>query len=209
MNAPHQPIRLYRHPLSGHAHRAELMLSLLGLKYEPIDVDLFKGEHKTPEFLARNPFGQVPVIEDGDVTVSDSNAILVYLASRYDAHGRWYPRDPVIAASIQRWLSVAAGELAYGPGDARRIKLLGVKLDLDRALATTNRLFFVMEKHLSTQEFLVGTNATIADVALYSYTVVAPEGDISLDPYPNIRKWLARIESLEGFVPMNRAPAKA
>ncbi|HYD65400.1 glutathione S-transferase N-terminal domain-containing protein [Azospirillum sp.] len=88
MTAPAHPIRLHRHPLSGHAHRVELMLSLLRLPCEPVDVDLRAGAHKRPEFLAKNPFGQVPVIEDGDVTLADSNAILVYLALRYDGTGR-------------------------------------------------------------------------------------------------------------------------
>ena len=132
-------IRVYRHPLSGHAHRVELFLSLLGLPYEPVDVDLRRGEHKTPEFLARNPFGQVPVLEDGDVTLADSNAILVYLAGRYDSSGRWYPRDPLTAGRIQQWLSVAAGQLAYGPAAARRFKLLGAPLDYEQARARRRR----------------------------------------------------------------------
>jgi glutathione S-transferase len=102
MTKPPQPIRLYRFPLSGHAHRAELMLSLLGLPYEPIDVDLVQGAQKTPDFLARNAFGEVPVIEDGEVTLPDSNAILTYLALRYDENGLWLPRDPVAAARVQR-----------------------------------------------------------------------------------------------------------
>jgi glutathione S-transferase len=80
-------IRLHGFFLSGHTHRAELFLSLLGLPYERIEVDLAKGAHKKPDFLALNPFGQVPVLEDGDAVVSDSNAILVYLALRYDTSG--------------------------------------------------------------------------------------------------------------------------
>src|SRR5438552_3245155 len=115
MPVPAQPIRLYRVALSGHSHRVELFLSLLGLPFERIDIDLAKGENRTPEHLARSPFGQVPAIEDGDVTLADSNAILVYLASRYDEAGTWLPRDPVAAAQVQRWLSAAAGFLAYGP----------------------------------------------------------------------------------------------
>src|SRR5712691_6697106 len=100
---PAQPIRLYRYALSGHAHRAELFLSLLGLPFETIDIDLVRGEQKKPEFLALNAFGQVPVIQDGDVTLADSNAILTYLALRYDDTGRWLPRDAPGAARVQRW----------------------------------------------------------------------------------------------------------
>ena len=106
------PIKFYRYPLSGHAHRVELMLSLLSIPHETVFVDLATGAHKQPAFLALNAFGQVPVIEDRGMAFSDSNAILVYLASQYDETGRWLPRDPARAALVQRWLSVAAGELA-------------------------------------------------------------------------------------------------
>jgi glutathione S-transferase len=200
---PAQPIRLYRHVLSGHAHRIELFLSLLGLPCEQIDVDMVRGAHKAPEFTARNnPFGQVPVIEDGDVTLADSNAILVYLATRYDPDGRWLPRDAVGAARVQRWLSVAAGQLAYGPSLARFISLFGARLDLDRAQAIARHLFDVLDKELAARPYLAGDAPTIADVALYTYTAHAPEGGVLLEPYGHLRAWLARIEALPGFVPM-------
>ena len=204
MTKPAQPIRLYRFALSGHSHRAQLMLSLLGLPMQMIDVDLAEGEQKAPDFLARNPFGQVPVIDDGAITVADSNAILVYLATRYDPTGRWLPRDAAGAARVQRWLSVAAGPLAFGPALARLIRLFGSKIDPSMALALAAELFSVMEAHLARQAFLAGDQPTIADVALYSYTAHAPEGGVSLEPYPGIRAWLARIEALPGFVPMAR-----
>ena len=95
-------IKLYRHALSGHAHRAQLLLSLLGVEAELVDVDLAAGEHKQADFLAKNRFGQVPVLQDGDTVIADSNAILVYLASRYDADKTWLPADPVAAAEVQR-----------------------------------------------------------------------------------------------------------
>lgn len=198
-------IRLYRYALSGHAHRAELMLSLLGLPFETVDVDITRGEQKTPAFLAKNPFGQVPVIEDGEHTIADSNAILVYLASRYDPSGRWLPREPVAAAQVQRWLGVAAGPLVNGPGLARVEVLFKRPRDPQRHAAAA-RLFAVMEQHLSAQPFLAGPGPTIADIALYSYTAHAPEGGVSLQPYPQIRAWLARIEALPGFVGMRRMP---
>ena len=113
------PIRLFRHALSGHAHRVQLMLSLLGLPCELVDVDLAAGAHKTPALLARNPFGQVPVIEDGDITLADRNAILVHLALTCDAHRRWLPSEARSQALVQRWLRVAAGPLAGGPAAAR------------------------------------------------------------------------------------------
>lgn len=200
------PIRLHRFALSGHAHRAELFLSLLDLPFEAIDVDLRAGEQKQPDFLRLNAFGQVPVIEDGDVVVADSNAILVYLASKYDKTGRWLPRDPVLAAEIQRWLSVAAGPLAMGPALARIILLFKAPLDHERAKTTATALFGVMDAHLAGRDYFVGNGPTIADIALYSYTAHAPEGGVALEPYANIRAWLQRIEALPGFVPMIKSP---
>jgi glutathione S-transferase len=201
MNAPAQPIKFYRFPLSGHSHKAELFLSLLGLPVEPIDVDLAGGEQKTPAYLAMNCFGQVPVIQDGDVTVSDSNAILVYLASRYGSE-TWLPRDPAGAAQVQRWLSVAAGQVAYGPCAARLVTVFKAAFNPQEVIARAHALFVIMEKELAARPFLVGEHASLADVANYSYIAHAPEGNVSLDAYPSIRAWLARIEALPGFVPM-------
>ncbi|HEX4448849.1 MAG TPA: glutathione S-transferase [Polyangiaceae bacterium] len=207
MEKPSRPIRLYRHPLSGHAHRAELFLSILGLPFERIDVDLAKAEQKSPDFLARNPFGQVPVIEDGDVTLPESNAILVYLANRYDPTGRWHPREARAAAEVQRWLSIASGPLHAGPATARLVHVFGAKLDLPRAQAVAAQLFTIIDRHLARRMFLAGSDApTVADVALYSYTAHAPEGGVSLSPYDHVRAWLGRVEALPGFVPMCASP---
>jgi glutathione S-transferase len=206
VTAPAKPIRLYRHALSGHAHRVELLLSLLAIPYEVIDVNMVRGAHKAPDFVAKNnPFGQVPVIEDGDIAIADSNAILVYLATRYDSTERWLPRNAVAAARVQQWLSVAAGQLAHGPSAARFAVLFGARLDLDRAQAISRQLFDVLDGHLDGRQFLAGGTPTIADVAIYSYTAHAPEGGVSLDPYRHVRAWLARIEALPGFVAMRRS----
>lgn len=202
---PHMtPIKLYRHPISGHSHRVELMLSLLDLPFERIEVDLLRGEQKSAAFLAKNPFGLVPVIEDGSVRLADSNAILVYLALRYDPEGHWLPRDPVHAAEVQRFLSLAAGELVRGPAALRAGVLLKRPIDRPLAEQTTVRLFTVLEAELSARPFLVGDRPTLADVALYTYTAHVPEGDFSLASYPQIRAWIARIESLPRFVPLAR-----
>jgi len=205
MTHPAQPIRLHTFSLSGHAHRVELFLSLLGLPFEKIEVNLARGEHKTPEFLAMNSFAQVPVIQDGDITLPDSNAILTYLALRYDASGQWLPRDALGAAKVQRWLSVAAGSLASGPARARALVIFGGQPD-PRCPEITQLLFTRMDAHLATNSFFVADTPTIADIALYSYTSHAPEGGASLSPYAHLRAWLARIEALPGFVGMKRSP---
>lgn len=197
-------IKLYTFPKSGHAHRIELMLSLLQLPTEPIVVDLAKGEHKQAQFLAINPFGQVPVIDDDGTVIADSNAILVYLAGTYDKTGQWLPHAPIAAARVQRWLSVAAGPLAFGPTAARLITVFGASFNSDEVIGRAHSLLKVMDAALATSAFLAGDQPTIADVANYSYTAHAPEGNVSLQPYPNVRAWLSRIEALPGFVAMPR-----
>ena len=206
-SGPAKPIRLHRVAISGHSHRVELFMSLLGVPFELVNVDLMSGAHKKPDFLVMNPFGQVPVIEDGDVTLADSNAILVYLTHRYaqDA-AQWLPEDPFAAAQVQRWLSVAAGPLAFGPAAARVIQLFKKPDSPDDAMARAHALFKVMDQQLATSRFLAGERATLADIANYSYVAHAPEGNVSLDGYPHVRAWLARVEALPRFVPMVKSP---
>ena len=196
-----KPIKLYRHPLSGHSHRVELFMSLLGLPYELIDVDLVNGEHKQPEFLGKNIFGEVPVIDDDGTIVSDSNAILVYLANKYDSTGNWLPKDPVAAAEVQRFLSVAQGPVASGPALARLVNVFGASLDHELAKQRSDALLEILDRHLAGQDYLAGA-LSIADIACFTYIAHAPEGDVSLEPYPNVRAWLERIESLPKFTPM-------
>ena len=200
-------MKLYYHPISGHAHRAVLMLGLLGLDHELIEVDLASGAHKKPDFLALNPFGQVPVLQDGETVISDSNAILVYLAKKQGATN-WLPEDPKGTANIQRWLSVAAGQIAFGPGAARLVTLFGAPFDPHEVIARAHAILGLMEAHLNTQNWLAADHPTIADVALYSYVARAPEGNVDLAGYGKVRDWLSRIEELPGFVPFMHAPAE-
>jgi glutathione S-transferase len=198
-------ISLFRHPLSGHAHRVELMLSLLKLPTEPVFVDLAKGAHKQPEFLAKNALGQVPVLDDNGTVLADSNAILVYLALKY-GEGRWLPTDALGAAQVQRWLSIAAGQIASGPARARLITVFGAPYNAEEVIAQSHALLKVIEGELQGRQFLVGEQPSIADIASYTYIAHAPEGNVALADYPNIRAWLARIEALPRFVPMQRTP---
>lgn len=200
-------IKLYHFPLSGHAHRAQLMLSLLGLDPEIIFVDLAKGVHKTPEYLAINAFGQVPVIDDNGTIIADSTAILVYLAKKYDTTGQWLPADAAGAAEVQRWLAVAAGQINNGPARARLITVFGAAFDPKDTIDRAHAVLQVIETHLTGREYLAADHPTIADVAGYSYIAHAPEGNVSLQDYPNVRAWLTRIEGLKGFVPMPRTKA--
>jgi glutathione S-transferase len=198
-------LKLHRHPLSGHSHRVQLALSLMGLPVELVDVDLKRGAHKSPEFLKLNPFGQVPVLEDGDTVVFDSNAILVYLAATYDPAGRWMPRDAKGQADVQVWLSVAAGQIAFGPAAARVINVFGVQRDPAEAIARAHALLTLMDARLASSAFLTGAAANLADIAAYSYIAAAPEGNVDLGAYAHLRGWLARVEALPGFVPFQKS----
>jgi len=199
-------MKIHHVTLSGHAHRAVLFASLLGLRPELVEVDLAGGANKQPEFLALNPFGQVPVLEDDGVVVADSNAILVYLAKK-TGRTDWLPEDPAGAAAVQRWLSVAAGELAYGPCAARLITVFGADFNAEEVIARAHVLLARLERHLSDRQWLAADHPTIADVALYSYLARAPEGNVDLSAYEQVRAFLARIEALPGFVAIPQTPA--
>lgn len=199
-------MKLYGHPLSGNAHRAQTLLSLLNIPYENVVVDMKAGAHKAPEFLALNPLGQVPVLVDGDLVLRDSTAILIYIARTYDSGNRWLPADAAGQAQVQEWLSTAVNEVMQVPFMVRAIKLLGVPADPDTAAAKTTTLFDALfEPHLENREWLVGESATLADLACYSYIARVTEGGFSLEAYPAICAWLARVEALDGFAPMVHA----
>jgi len=199
-------MKIHHHPLSGHAHRAVLFASLLGVPHELVQVDLAAGAHKSPAFLALNPFGQIPVLEDGDIVIADSNAILVYLAKKA---GRtdWLPEDAAGAARVQRWLSVAAGELAYGACAARLITVFNASFNADEVIARAHVLLGRLEQHLADRQWLAADHPTIADVAIYSYIAQAPEGNVDISGYPAVNAFLRRIEELPGFVPFTQSRA--
>ena len=198
-------MKLYYHPLSGHAHRARLFLSLIGADFELVEVDLSKGAHQAPAFLALNRFGQVPVLEDDGVVIADANAILIYLAKKF---GRtdWLPSDAVGGAAIQRWLSVAAGQIAFGPAAARLITVFGAGFNADEVIARAHGILKILDAELASRDWIAADRPTIADVALYSYIARAPEGNVSLDAYPAVNAWLKRIEALPGFVAFVNTP---
>ncbi len=195
-------VKLYSLDKSGHAHRARLMLGLLGVEYDLHEMDLAGGEHKTEEFLKLNPHGTVPVLDDNGTVIYDSNAILVYLAQKYDSTGKWYPSDPEKAAQVQQWLTAAASQIFSGPASARLVTVFGAGIDHENAKQIAHNFFEILDKILADRDFLIGSDITIADVAGYSYIAHAPEGDVDLAPYANIKAWLSRVEAQDGFVGM-------
>lgn len=201
-------ISLFGTVLSGHTHRVELLLRMLGLPYRFVDSPA--AVRQSEEFRRTlNPLGQIPVLEDGELVLADSNAILVYLAKKYGQGTQWLPEDPIGAARVQRWLSIAAGEVKYGPGTARLMTLWRKPGDPVLARAIADDLLRFMDGHLKGRLYLAADHATIADLACYSYVAHAPEGRISLEPYPEVRAWIARVEALPGFKPMPKSDVPA
>lgn len=196
-------ITLYGHEISGNSYKARLFLSLLNLEYEWVRVDLMKGEHKSPEYLAKNPFGQVPFLVDGETQLADAQAILVYLARQYGGE-QWLPLDALPLAQVIRWLSTAAGEVRQGPENARLYYLFGAgtNINIERATQKSEFILTQLEQHLSTRSWLEFDHPTIADVAIYPYIALARDGKIDLDAYPNVLSWIQRIKQLPGYIPM-------
>ena len=203
----HTTIRLYGTELSGHSHRVELLLRMLGLEFEFIPAPA--SVRGSAEFRRLNPLGQIPVLQDGEVTLADSNAILVYLAKRYAPGSPWLPEEAVAAAAVQRWLSIAAGEVTYGPATARMVSQWNYPGDIGRAKIIADKLLCFMDQHLRERSFLTADHATIADLACYSYVAHAPEGGIPLADYDSVRQWLRRVEALPNFKPIPPSPIPA
>lgn len=196
-------LELHGHELSGNTYKVKLLLSLLGLEYKWIAVDLLKGAHKKPEFLALNPFGQVPVLVDGEVVLADAQGILVYLARQYGGE-EWLPLEALPLAQVMRWLSAATGEVRQGPESARLYYLFNAKtINIDRAHQKAEFILGQLDRHLSeNRDWLECDRPTIADIAIFPYIALAPDGKISLDPYPYVRAWIDRVKTLPGFVGM-------
>lgn len=200
-------IRLHDYVLSGSCYKVRLFLSFLGVEYEAVPVDYYPGRaHRRPEFLDINPLGQLPVLEDGGYRLRDAQAILVYLGAKYDASRLWYPETPEAQGEIAMWLSFAGGELMNASA-ARLHDMLSYDFDIDRVRAAAHAAFRVLDDHLTEAEidgrdWIVGDRPTIADVACFPYVALSGDGGISHDGYHALRRWMARVKKLPGFVAM-------
>lgn len=200
-------ITLYGHELSGNTYKVRLFLELLNLDYDYKPVDLMKGEHRQPPYLAINPFGQIPALIDGEQVLQDAQAILVYLAQQYGGD-TWLPTDAVSLSRVVRWLSTTAGEVRQGPESARLYHLFGVKaINIQRATEKAHLILKLLNNHLSDRTWLEFERPTIADIAVFPYIALAPDGEISLDDYPNVLAWIERVKRLPGFVGMQSIEA--
>ena len=194
-------MKLYDLELSGNCYKVRLFAALAKIPLELVPVDFMGGEHKHPPLTDLNPWGELPILEDGKVILRDSQAILVYLAAQYGDEN-WLPRDATGLGEVMQWLSTSANELQNGPCAARLADKFGYAIDKANTLERAARILPLIEAHLAAHQWLALGRPTIADCAVMPYVALAPEGGISLEAYPNIRQWIARIKALPGFIPM-------
>jgi glutathione S-transferase len=199
-------LRLYDFLESGNGYKVRLLLAQLGLPYERIELDITKGETRTPDYLAKNPNGRIPLLELPDGRrLAESNAILFHLAEG----SRFLPADRFDRALALQWmffeqynhepnLATARFLLHYSPPDDER------RLALPAMTRRGYQALDVMEGHLSTRSHFVADRYSIADIALYAYTHVADEGGFDLGPYAKIRAWLARVADEPGHIPITK-----
>ena len=178
-----------------------MLLSLLRIEYDLVSVDFVGGEHKSPEYLERNPFGEIPVLVDGDLVLRDSQAILVYLARQYGDE-LWLPSSAVELARVVEWLMVAENEVARGPNDARLHDKFGYALDVEVARARAERLLGILEARLTERDWLALDRPTIADIACFPYVALGHEGGVPSGDHPAVCRWIERIKALPNFVGM-------
>lgn len=197
-------LRLYDSRHSGNAYKVRLLLNQLGREYERVELDLFKSETRSPEFLRKNPHGRVPVLEltTGEY-LAESNAILYYLAQGTP----FFPDDRVQAARVMRWMFFEQNTLEPPLAAARFLLKYNAKTLENESVAKRRRraeqALLHMEIHLSVRPFFAGERYTIADTALFAHTHMADEAEISLVGYPHLTSWIERIKAEPGYVPID------
>lgn len=203
-------LKIYAMQSSGNCYKVRLLLAKLGLPFELVDIDLLRGENRTPDFLMKNPEGRVPLLElPGGRHLPESNAILFHLADGTPL----LPGEPLTRAEVLRWMFFEQHSHDSSIGAARFwLKLVrgGRDLrthDIDRWMEEGYAALGVMERHLARRPFFVDGAMTIADIALYAHTHVAHEGEFELATFPAVRAWLERVAAEPGHVGMDWRPA--
>lgn len=194
-------MKLYDLSVSGNCYKVRLLCALLDVPVEVVPVDFLAGAHKRSPLIDLNVFGELPVLDDGDLILRDSQAILVYLARKWGGEA-WLPTDAVSLALVTQWLMVAENEIARGPGAARLHDKFGYKLDVTDARDRAKRILTIMDARFEGREWLALDRPTIADIACMPYVALGWEGGVPLDPYPAVAAWVERIKKLPRFVTM-------
>ena len=198
-------LRVYGDVYSGNCFKVKLLLSHLALPHEWVHVDILKKETRTPEFIAKNRNGKIPLIEiEPGTFLSESPAILAYLAEGTS----FLPKDRLERARVLQWMSFE--QYSHEPYIATArfiVRYLGrpstLEESLQQKMAPGYQALDVMEQHLSSLAFFVAERYTIADIALYAYTHVAQEGGFDMAKYSAIASWMTRVRSQTGYVGMD------
>lgn len=198
-------IKLYDHPLSGNCYKVRLTLNQLGVEYERIFVDIFKGEHKNEDHQDLNPNMKIPVLCDGDFTMWESNAIVLYLGKKFSPNDL-FPEDSESFGAAAQWLLFGKTTLDPNLALARFFMhfLTPEERDESQILKLHEegaKALGVLDDQLTQNEFLAG-NYSIADIACYPYVLLSPEGGFDLSPYKSVLSWMERIKSTPGYIPM-------
>jgi len=200
-------IRLYDYILSADCYKVRLLCALLGVNYAPVKVNVHPGrEHLSPDFVRINPRQSIPVLEDGERRICDTNAILIHLARRYDQSGRWLPKDDTSLDHVMEWLGFAAKELDL----LQTLRMRSITAGggpSPQELETAHAYLTIIEDYLAEGEltarpWLAGQTPTIADIAVFPPAALAADGGVALDRYPALWRWLDRVKRLDGFIVM-------
>ncbi|HYK63569.1 MAG TPA: glutathione S-transferase family protein [Patescibacteria group bacterium] len=200
-------IRLYDYLPSGNGYKVRLLLTQLGIAFERVELDIIKGQTRTPEFLRKFPNGRIPAVElDDGRLLFESNAIILYFAEGTP----FLPADRFQRAQIFQWLFFEQYSHEPYVASVRFLVMYPQVADPRRAILESLMrprgydALGVMEAHLKSREWFVGERYTIADIALYAYTHVADEGGFDLDGYPSVRAWLALVKSQPRHIPITQ-----
>jgi glutathione S-transferase len=202
-------MRLYDFLFSGNGYKVRLALRWLGVPFEYHSIDILKGESRTPAFLAKNPFGQIPVLELDDGTcLRESTAILVYLSEGTPL----LPADRLLRARALEWMGFEQTHVDGVISRARFRRMFPHVIptreeEFAAWLAEGRDVLAVLDAHLATRSFLVEERFTIADIALFAYTHCAEQGRFDLTPYASLRAWFDRIRAQRGFLPIDQVPS--
>ena len=194
-------LKLHDLELSGNCYKVRLFCALLGLKLDIEPVDFLAGAHKRSPLIEHNPFGEIPVFEDGDIVLRDSQAILVYLARKYGGES-WLPTDAPRMAEVVSWLMVAENEIARGPNDARLHDKFGFKLDVGQARDKAERILGLMEAISPSANGLRSIAPPSPTLPACPMSRSPTKAGSRLQPYPHLRAWIDRIKGLPGFIAM-------
>jgi len=199
--------KLYDHPLSGNCYKVRLLLSHLGIEYERIKVDIFKGEHKADYFTGINPNQKIPVLDDDGFIMWESNAILLYLAKKYSPN-TYISDDPQNYGLITQWLIFGKTSVDPNLAVARYYKKFlkedqYKKEDLQKLQAQGGQTLSILNNHLSQNEFLAG-DYSVADIASFPYIMLSYEGGMDLSKYEFVNNWIKSIETQNGFILMEQ-----